>query len=73
MKQLLRFLNPRRKIIEKWYDKAEAEIEQSKEVKKEAKKELIDKNEKIQKTIIENHFTIYITGAVGRNRKRKSA
>lgn len=65
MKRLIALLNPRKEKVDQHLAIVEADIEKSKQSKKAVKHALIEKNEKLQRTIQENHFTIRIFRATG--------
>lgn len=60
MKKFLRMFTPHRFEVEQHYDDVEKQVDKYKQAKKASKNVLIEKNEQLQKTIVENHFTIRI-------------
>ena len=65
MKKLLTVLFPKKAEADRHYVETENEINQVKSEKKQAKRLVIAKNEELQKTVEENHFTIRIYRATG--------
>lgn len=61
MKNLFKFIAPRKFAkLDEHYDNVETNINRMKKAKEQVAKTLIRKNEQLQQTIAENHFTIRI-------------
>ena len=65
MKNLFLKFYPKKAEVDQHIAEVENDIQAAKAAKKQVKHKLIEKNEQLQQTIIENHFTIRIHRATG--------
>lgn len=65
MKNLFLKFYPKKAEVEQHIAEVEEEIQAAKKAKKQVKHALIEKNEQLQQTIHENHFTMRIHRATG--------